>query len=214
MGFLRISGELHLSNLPRTSSNPRSWYFPFASYWHLSSFLLLISHSFSSFQDFLRSVTAWSNFLEHMHANPDVETILRPRISLLEHTVVSQDEVIASLTQELSNLKDKCKALKTKARVLEASSSRIPMRSSESCGGGELPNAEWVRLTAESDRARQEVERLSAKLSSLRDEKLTLVANLNSAILAKETLVAENNHLVAERDTTFAEKEHALINKD
>jgi chromosome segregation ATPase len=118
--------------------------------------------------------------------------------------MVSQDEVIASLTQELSDLKDRCKVLETKAGVPETSSSRIPVRSSETWGKRELPTAERVRLTAESNRARQEVERLSAELSSLRDEKLTLVADLNSAILAKEALVAETNQLAAERDTAFA----------
>jgi hypothetical protein len=41
-----------------------------------------------------------------MRSNPDIETVLRPKISRLEHTVVSQDEVIAGLTQELSDLKD------------------------------------------------------------------------------------------------------------
>jgi hypothetical protein len=63
-----------------------------------SSFLGRFSPSFS-IQDSLRSVAAWSNFLEHMRANPDIEATLRPKISRLEHTVVSQDEVIVGLTQ-------------------------------------------------------------------------------------------------------------------
>jgi hypothetical protein len=72
--------------------------------------------SLSSFQESLRSVTAWSNFLEHTRTNPNIETILRPQISRLEHTVVSQDEVIANLTQELPNLKERYKVLETRAK--------------------------------------------------------------------------------------------------
>jgi hypothetical protein len=137
-----------------------------------------------------------------MRVNPNVETVLRPESNCLEHTVVSQDEVIARLTQELSNLKERNQVLESRARV------------SETTSGHGLPHAEWVRLTAKSDRARKKVERLLAELGSLRDKKLTLVADLNSAILAKDALVVEKNQLSAERDTTFAEKEQALIDKD
>ncbi len=125
----------------------------------------------------------------------------------------SQDEVIAGLTQELSNLKERYKGLETRDRVPETFPGRVPNPSSETRGDEVLPDAEQMWLTAKSDRARQEVERLSGELSSLKDEKLTLVADLNSAILPKEALVTEKNHLVAEKDVALAEKEHALIDK-
>jgi hypothetical protein len=176
------------------------------SFGHLSSL--------SSFQDSLRSVAAWSNFLEHTRANPDIETILRPKISQLEHTVVSQDEVIAGLTQELFDLKERYKVLETRARVPEAFPSRVLNLSSETGGEGVLPDAERMRLSAKSVSARQEAERLSRDLSSLRDEKLTLVAELNSAVIAKEALVIEKACLVAERDTALAERDTALAEKD
>lgn len=149
-----------------------------------------------------------------MRANPDVETILHPKISQLEHTMVYQDEVIAGLTQELSDLKERYKTLKTRAGVPETSSSRVPIRSSESLGEGVPHDAELVWLIVELDRACQELERLSGELSSLRDEKLTLVANLNLAILAKEALIVEKNHLVAERDAALAERDTAIAEKE
>jgi hypothetical protein len=152
--------------------------------------------------------------LEHTRANPDIETILCPKISQLEHTVVSQEEFIASLTQELSDLKERYKVLETKARVPEDFPGRVPNLSSETGGEGVLPDAEWMRLSAESVSACQEVERLSRELSSLRDEKLTLVADLNSAVLAKEALVIEKARLVTERDAALAERDTALVAKD
>jgi hypothetical protein len=152
--------------------------------------------SLSSLQDSLRSIAAWSNFLEHMRTNPDIETILPPKISQLEHIIVSQDEVIAGLTQELSNLKERYKVLETRARVPKAFPGRVPNLSSETGGEGVLPDAERMRLSTESVSARQEVEHLSRELSSLRDEKLTLIADLNSAVLAKEALVIEKARLV------------------
>jgi hypothetical protein len=91
----------------------------------------------------------------------------------------SQDEVIAGLTQELSNLKERYKGLETRDRVPETFPGRVPNPSSETRGDEVLPDAEQMWLTAKSDRARQEVERLSGELSSLRDEKLNPVADLN-----------------------------------
>jgi hypothetical protein len=44
--------------------------------------------------------------------NPNVQTVLRPEINRLEHTVVSQDVVIACLTQELSDLSPRPESLK------------------------------------------------------------------------------------------------------
>jgi uncharacterized protein (DUF3084 family) len=127
---------------------------------------------------------------------------------------VSQDEVIARLTQELSNLKERYKVLETRARVPEAIPSWVPNPSSETGGDGVPPDAKRVRLSTESVGARQEVERLSRELSSLRDEKLTFVVDLNSAVLAKEALVIEKTLLVAEKDAALAERDTALAAKD
>jgi hypothetical protein len=151
--------------------------------------------------------------LEHTRANPDIETILRPKISQLEHTVVSQEEVIASLTQELSYLKERYKVLETRARVPKAFPGPVPNLSSETGGEGVLPDAERMRLSAESVSARQEAECLFRELSSLRDEKLTLVADLNSAVLAKEASVVEKARLVTERDAALVERDTALAVK-
>jgi uncharacterized coiled-coil protein SlyX len=85
-----------------------------------------------------------------MRVNPNIEIVLRPEINRLEHTVVSQDVVIARLTQELSDLKERHQALESRARA------------SETTSGQGLPHTE-------SDRARKEAERLSAELGSLRD---------------------------------------------
>jgi uncharacterized coiled-coil protein SlyX len=123
-----------------------------------------------------------------MRVNPNVETVLRLEINRLEHTVVSQDEVITHQTQELSDLKERHQALESRARVSETTSGQGP------------PHAERVQLIAKSDGARKEAKRLSAEQGSLRDEKLTLMADLNSAILAKDALVVEKNQLSAERD--------------
>ncbi len=76
-----------------------------------------------------------------MRSNPDIETVLRSKISRLEHTVVSQDEVIASLTQELSDLKERYGVLQARARVLEASPARVPDFSPETGGDEVAPNA-------------------------------------------------------------------------
>jgi hypothetical protein len=127
---------------------------------------------------------------------------------------VSQDEVIARLTQELSDLKERYKVLETRARVPETILSRVPNPSSEIGGDGVPPDAERVRLSTESVGARQEVEHLSRELSSLRDEKSTLVADLNSAVLAKEALVIEKTLLVTEKDAALAERDTALAAKD
>jgi DNA repair exonuclease SbcCD ATPase subunit len=148
-----------------------------------------------------------------MHANPDVETVLRPKISRLEHTVVSQDEVIAGLTQELSDLKERYRVLQTRARVPEASPNRVPRLSPEIGGDEVAPDTGRVPLPTELVSTRQEVERLSRELDSLRDEKLTLVADLNLAVLTKEALVIEKTRLAAEKDAVLAERDAALAAK-
>jgi len=148
-----------------------------------------------------------------MRANPDIETVRRPKISRLEHTVVSQDKVIAGLTQELSDLKEKHRVLQTRARVPEASPNRVPDLSPETGGDEVAPDAGRVPLPTESVSTHQEVERLSRELSSLRDEKLTLVADLNSVVLIKEALVIEKTRLVAEKDAVLAERDATLAAK-
>jgi hypothetical protein len=96
--------------------------------------LIIVLFSFGYFS----SLSAWSNFLEHSRANPDIETIIHPQISRLEHTVVSQDGVIANLTQELSDLKERYKVLETRVWVPEASLGQVPNVEGE----GVLPDAE------------------------------------------------------------------------
>jgi hypothetical protein len=149
-----------------------------------------------------------------MRANPNIEATLRLKISRLEHTVVSQDEVIAGLTQELADLKERYRVLQARARVPEASTARVPDSTPE-VGGDEIdPNAGWAPSTTESVSAHPEVERLSRELSSMRDEKLTLVADLNSAVLAKEALVVEKDAALAEREAALAARSTALAERD
>lgn len=58
----------------------RTTHFKFAK--DICRLIILLSFGYFSFlfafQESLRSVAAWSNFLEHTCANPDIETILRP----------------------------------------------------------------------------------------------------------------------------------------
>jgi hypothetical protein len=149
-----------------------------------------------------------------MRANPDIEATLRPKISRLEHTVVSQDEVISGLTQELADVKERYRVLQARARVPEASTARVPDFTPEA-GGDEIdPNAGWAPSPTGPVSAHPEVERLSRELSSMRDEKLTLVADLNSAVLAKEALVVEKDAALAEREAALAARSTALAERD
>lgn len=124
--------------------------------------------------------------------------------------MVSQDGVIASLTQELSELKERHRVLETRVRVPDAPLGQVPNVGGE----GVLTDTELAGLSTEPASARQEAERLSRELSSLRDEKLILVVDLNSVVLAKEALAAEKDHLIFERDAAFIERGIALAEKD
>lgn len=150
-----------------------------------------------------------------MRTNPDIETVLRSQISRLEHTVVSQDETIAGLTQELADLKERYAVLQARARVPEASTARVPDSTPVAGGGSEVdPSVGLAPSPREPVSAHPEVERLSRELNSMRDEKLILVADLNSAVLAKEALVVEKDAALAKREAALAAKSAALAERD
>jgi DNA repair exonuclease SbcCD ATPase subunit len=128
--------------------------------------------------------------------------------------VVSQDEVIVGLTQELSNLKERYGVLQARARVPEANPARIPDFPPDAGRDEVAPNAGRAPSPTEPVSTHPEVECLSRELNSLRDEKLTLVADLNSAVLAKEALVIEKDAALAEREAALAAKSTALAERD